>query len=118
MSEYASIEYSKDLAELFPDAIHWWNVRNEGEPYVSPFKVNSHDTIESYPAITIQMALDKLDKVTIKKNGPIYDCWDERRPKQSQQNDRSLPNALCKMIQYLNKEGYERHDQSLDEASV
>jgi len=135
-SEWADISYSKDLAELFPDAEWWWclysnkSIKLERRPY------NQGSLTFDYPAITIQMALDLIpdytqklgnleigkcetDHMTMKKkkqgwynvsywtwgieytkNGDSY----SRKESNHLQQDISLVNALCKMIQYLRKE--------------
>jgi len=132
-SEYASIEYSKDLAELFPDA-EWWHC----ETGSIVRKIHRLHNLHYNPAITIQMALDilpKFIKIPYKRdNGTIQECildlqitfncgegcyvdyedWsvldesngsNDPQIRSSDITDKSLPNALAKMLIYLRKEG-------------
>lgn len=114
--EYASIEHSKKLAHLFSEAEWWWVENKDGDITLwedKPAKESYFIVRSYYPAITIQMAWNVLpDWTHIIKDahlGGVVSCQtkehlDERFSKEIFY-DKSLPNALCKMIEYLEKEG-------------
>ncbi len=114
-SEYASLDMSKKLADLFPDAKHWWFYSLDAETYSDDKDglfvaegVNIFSDRKLYPAITIQMALDVLPtdiQITRDGGGYIirkYLTLDARVFEYT----KSLPNALCKMILWLKENNF------------
>lgn len=134
-NEFANIEYSKQLSDMFQDADWWWimSVNNMGKYELVTKNTLSliqsyHDNIHKssyipsylptckiyYPAITIQMALVQLP---IKMEH--HDGWWNLKISRYGNNEfhvyysmnyssvshKSLPNALCKMIIKLKEEG-------------
>lgn len=132
---YASLEHSKKLAWLFPDA-EWWHIKQgkEGkftglanDGVVKAYLRNSLDCMEdgldwSYPAITTDMALEilpylisykkrnyklRIDKLEENLYDVYYHNSDGYKP--CKINPVLLRNALCLMIEYLVKEGIIKH---------
>lgn len=124
--EYASIEHSRKLARFFSEAEWWWITHAESDCEF----IDSKDFIGSsrddglcqslYPAITTDMALEVLRKpgrlvITQHEDRTGYDLRfyyfkesDKRTtcyPNTKDMFDKSLPNALCKMIQHLADQG-------------
>lgn len=135
-SEYASIEHSKKLAHLFPDAEWWWSklkpelvqFGNVNQAHYTDWEIRRNVTYGNedflfYPAITIQMALDVLPKL-------IGNCLLEIKYFLNNDSEKmvninynvyidptlhvlfehigrpdELLSLLCKMIEYLEKEG-------------
>ena len=120
MNNYADIEWSRKLGHLFPDAEWWYRYfDDERQPDIYSKDQTMGEELKllrrhiHYPAISIAMALDKipkmidsnmfqisfLDKVIV---GYVDYC---QCPRIANIADDSLPNALCSMIEYLDKEG-------------
>jgi len=129
---YADIEYSKQLAKEFPDSEWWWvkyiepingvntqidwyivnqgrfNVINEGEPC----------NFQSCPALTTDMLLEWLPKEIDKNNWyhvlsifcfpDVFEvCYTNEDIVLNDETieDKSLPNALAKLLIWLKTEG-------------
>lgn len=116
MKNYADISHSRELGYLFPDAEWWWVRIDDNDlvvlhkDYDVPIKDYNYSTERIYPAITTDMCLeilpDNIDgfyhELTIRKQSPDYQV---SYSKSRMEIDKSLPNALCKLIQLLVKEG-------------
>jgi len=116
---YASIEYSKKLADLFPES-EWWYCFNAKENKMA-LKDSKWKDVASrfknwsfYPALTTDMLLERLPK-KIKEHNDLCICYDDNYSQggwwvgyegktladELAASDKSLPNALAKCLIYL-----------------
>lgn len=106
--EYADIKYSKELKNEFPDAEMWY-IKTKYQTYNILPKEGRIIFKDDYPALTTDMLLTIFpDKVYIVywHGGCRVNC-DGLPPKKGRIQsfkDKSLQNALAKMVIYLKKE--------------
>jgi len=114
-SEYASIEWSKKLRNLFPEAEMWFDNTFGGIKSNPDYKIVHRSSFQeeflkskdcnAYPAISVMMALEVLPKdTTITKLNFYFIDNSLVVPGMNWTGD-SLPDVLCSMIEYLDKEG-------------
>jgi len=104
---YASIEYSKKLAELFPES-EWWYQIGKRTKIITVMQSNFPDNpmADYYPALTTDMLLERLPKYSLGYSIIIQyigSCWDVTYSNEDIDSfeDKSLPNALAKMLLWL-----------------
>lgn len=120
-SNFADIEYSKQLKDEFPDSEWWWTNEYCHPSYISKNKIGKFrlkkgseykeimfDGGESYPALTTNMLLEKLPEgweiQTITGSDGIKRWFVHPQPKIKVRecfNDKKLPNTLAKMLIWL-----------------
>ena len=120
-SNFADIEYSKKLKDEFPESEWWYKKSKDGLgewSEVSEGKtIDRMDMIHAYPALTTDMLLERLPRkieenfkliiISEEKSYSVSYCnlfCDDNRPYfQKTVDDKSLPNALAKMLIWINK---------------
>jgi len=106
--EYADIEWSKKLGHLFPKAEYWFRHDELNGWFISILKPDSCFTKQMFPAITINMALERLPEYTkLKKykEGYVVGVTSKEFKQLESQSDKKAVNALCSMLYYLDKQG-------------
>lgn len=109
---YADIEYSKKLKDLFPESEWWWSVTAYEEWHNLPGKVihknhkrKPYGVRRYYPAPTTDELLSILpSNLNIYKALNHYAVYYEKY-KDPNSHDTSLPNALAKLLIYLQEKG-------------
>jgi len=104
---YADISYSKELKDLFPESEWWWVDSIIGGGWVTRKKFIANSYKDALPALTTDMLLERLPKGTWLNIFNHSDGWQVgyRRKIERVFIDKSLPNALCKLLLWLKKEG-------------
>lgn len=121
---YADIEYSKKLADEFPDSEWWWVPDMEGDKYwvvenIKYISMYKKEKLEHYPALTTDVLLERLPYIIRNVQSPVSgfnndyilglhkrsEDWLISYGMAQEVIDKSLPNALALMTIWLKEKG-------------